>query len=355
MQNSNQMIAAVYEGDGVLAVKKIAVPEVVRADDVKIRVHAVSICGTDVRALTKPQAYAFHDNIVVGHECTGEVVEIGAAVTNVAVGDQVVVHPNNGCGKCVYCRTGKINLCERFAHIGDTVDGVLAEYAVVPEKLVYPIDSRIPAHLACLAEPLACVLNGTETVRAHPGETVVVQGAGPIGLLFVMLYKAAGATVIVSDLSESRGALARSVGADAYVNPAKDDLRACVLAETGVGADIVVDAVGVLLGESIPLVKKGGHVLVFGLNTAAEIKLRPAEIVMNEIQIHGTYIAKGTFPMAVRILEKGLLPLERIVPHRLPIEQIEQGLELMKSGEGSKVVIEIATRNSGEDKTHAEK
>lgn len=340
-----KMTAAVYEGNGVLNVKEIAVPEIKNADDVKIRVHAVSICGTDVRALTKPQAYEFHDGIVVGHECTGEVVAIGEAVTNVAVGDQVVVHPNNGCGKCYYCRTGKINLCENFKHIGDTVDGVMAEYAVVPEKLVYRISKEIPTHLACLAEPLACVLNGTETVRAHPGETVVVQGAGPIGLLFVMLYKAAGATVVVSDIAEGRGALALSIGADIYINPAKEDLAARVQKETGIGADIVVDAVGVLLGTSIPLVKKGGHILVFGLNTAAEVTIKPAQIVMNEIQIHGTYIAKGTFPMATKILEKGLLPVEKIVTHRLPIQEIERGLQLMKSGEGSKVVIEIANRD----------
>ncbi len=341
----HKMIAAIYEGNGILSIKETAIPEVTNPDDVKIRVHAVSICGTDVRALTKPQGYEFHDGIVVGHECTGEVVAIGEAVTEVAVGDQVVVHPNNGCGKCYYCRTGKINLCANFKHIGDTVDGVMAEYAVVPEKLIYPISKEVPTHLACLAEPLACVLNGTETVRAHPGETVVVQGAGPIGLLFTMLYKAAGATVIVSDLAEGRGALAKDIGADLYINPQKEDLTARVLAETnGLGADIIVDAVGVLLGASIPLVKKGGHILVFGLNTAAEVKLKPAEIVMNEIQIHGTYIAKGTFPMATKILEKGLLPIEKIVTHRLPIQEFPRGLELMKSGEGSKVIIEIADR-----------
>lgn len=344
MQSANQMVAAVYEGGGVLSVKEIDTPQITHPDDVKIRVHAVSICGTDVRALTKPQLYEFHDGIVVGHECTGEVVEVGSAVTEVAVGDQVVVHPNNGCGKCYYCRTGKINLCAHFKHIGDTVDGVMAEYAVVPEKLVYKISKKVPTHLACLAEPLACVLNGTETVRAHPGETVVVQGAGPIGLLFVMLYKAAGATVIVSDLAEGRGELALSIGADVYINPAKEDLAARIREITEIGADIVVDAVGVLLGASIPLVKKGGHILVFGLNTAAEITLKPAEIVMNEIQVHGTYIAKGTFPMAVHILEKGLLPMEKIVTHRLPIQEIEKGLALMKSGEGSKVIIEIAER-----------
>lgn len=335
------MTAAVYEGKGVLSIKKIPVPQVTNPDDVKVRVHAVSICGTDVRALTKPQVYEFQQGIVVGHECTGEVVEVGSAVTNVAVGDQIVVHPNNGCGKCYYCRTGKINLCENFKHIGDTVDGVMADYAVIPEKLAYKISPSVPRHIACLAEPLACVLNGTTTVRAVPGETIVIQGAGPIGLLFAMLYKAAGAAVIISDVAEGRGQLALELGADRYVNPTKENLEEIVKQETGIGAAIVVDAVGSLLGSCIPLVRKGGTILVFGLNTVAAATVRPAEIVMNEIEIRGTYIAKGTFPLAVKILEKNLLPIEKIVTHRLPITEFEKGLELMKSGVGSKVVIEI--------------
>lgn len=335
------MLAAVYEGNEVLTVKDIPVPEIASPTDVLINVKAVSICGTDVRALTSPPAYEFAKGIVVGHECVGVVAAIGKEVTGVAVGDHVVVHPNNGCGKCIYCRTGKINLCENFKHIGDTVNGVMAEYAVVPEKLVYKISADIPPHIACLAEPLACVLNGTETIRTHPGETVVVHGAGPIGLLFIMLYKAAGAAVIVSDPAARRGKLAMEMGADYSVDPTKENLEARVKAIAPIGADIVTDAVGTLLGQSVPLVKKGGNIVLSGLNTAAEVTLKPAQIVMNELHIHGCYIAKGTFPMAVRILERGLLPMEKLATHRLPIHDVKKGLELMKSGEGAKVIIEF--------------
>lgn len=335
------MRAAVYEGKGVLSVKDIPVPAIRNPTDVLINVKAISICGTDVRALTTPPAYEFAAGIVVGHECAGIVTAVGADVTNVQVGDQVVIHPNNGCGKCFYCRTGQLNLCENFKHVGDTVDGVMAEYTVMPEKLVYKIDSKVPPHITCLAEPLACVLNGTETIRTHPGEVVVVHGAGPIGLLFLMLYKAAGATVIVSDPAEGRGKLALEMGADYYVNPTTENLEAKVRAISPIGADIVTDAVGVLLGQSVPLVKKGGNIVLFGLNTAAEVTLKPAQLVMNEIHIHGCYIAKGTFPMAVRILERALLPMEKLVTHRLLIQEVKKGLELMKTGEGAKVIIEF--------------
>ncbi|MCD8349850.1 MAG: alcohol dehydrogenase catalytic domain-containing protein [Planctomycetaceae bacterium] len=335
------MLAAVYEGNGVLNVKDVPLPALTSPTDVLINVKAISICGTDVRALTSPPAYEFAEGIVVGHECVGVVTDVGNDVSGVQVGDHVVVHPNNGCGKCMYCRTGKINLCEHFKHVGDTVDGVMAEYAVIPEKLLYKISPDVPAHIACLAEPLACVLNGTETIRTHPGETVVVHGAGPIGLLFLMLYKAAGATVVISDPAEGRGKLALDMGADYWVNPIKEDLAARVHEIAPTGADIVTDAVGVLLAQSIPLVKKGGNIVIFGLNAAAEATIKPIQIVMNELHIHGCYIAKGTFPMAVKILERGLLPMEKLVTHRLPIQEGKKGLELMKSGEGSKVVIEF--------------
>lgn len=342
MSSENTMKAAYYEKKGVFDVRDLPVPQIQKPDDILIKVEAVSICGTDVRALAEPAVYEFHEGIVVGHECVAIVEETGAGVTAVKPGDRVVVHPNIGCGNCYYCRTGKINLCADFQHLGDFVDGVMAEYAVVPERQAYIINHNLPAHIACLAEPLACVLNGTTTVRIHPGETALVLGAGPIGLLFAMIYKAAGATVVVSDIAGNRGKLALEMGADYYINPQQENLAERVRELTGgIGADIVTDAVGVLLEDGIKNVKKGGDVLVFGLNSVATSTIHPAEVVMNEIKVHGTYIAKGTFPLAVQILENEILPLEKIVTHRLPIEEVKKGLQLMKSGEGAKVIIEM--------------
>lgn len=341
MSKKETMTAAVFERKGVLTVKEIPIPTIKTPEDVLIKIKAVSICGTDVRALTDPPAFLFTEGIVVGHECNGIVEAIGENVTNVKVGDSVVVHPNNWCEKCYFCRTGKINLCENFTHIGDKVDGAMAEYACVPEKLVYKINAEIPPHIACLTEPLACVLNPTMDIRVHPGESVVVLGAGPIGLIFMMLYKAAGAKVIMSDLSEHRRAFALKLGADLVFDPSDEAMVAKIRKETGVGANIVVDAVGLLMDQAVQLVRKGGDVILFGINEAAKVQLHQAPIVFNEINIHGKFITKGTFPSAIEIIENNIIPIEKLVTHRLPIQEIKTGLELMKSGEGCKVIIEM--------------
>lgn len=341
MSDSGKMTAAVFEQKGVLKIKEIPIPSVKNPDDVLIRIKAVSICGTDVRALTDPPAFLFTEGIVIGHECNGVVEAIGNDVTNVKVGDSVVVHPNNWCGKCHYCRTGHINLCENFTHIGDKVDGTMAEFACVPEKLVYPIHSSVPPYVACLAEPLACVLNPVQEIRANPGNSVVIFGAGPIGLIFMMLYKAAGAKVIMLDTLKNRREFALELGADLVLDPAAQDIGREVKKETKIGADIVIDAVGVLLDQAIKVVRKGGSIVLFGINEAASVEFCQAPIVFNEINIFGRFITKGTFPDAVKIIENEMIPIEKLVTHRLPIEEVHKGLALMKSGEGCKVVIEI--------------
>jgi threonine dehydrogenase-like Zn-dependent dehydrogenase len=341
MPGKDTMTAAVFERKGVLTVKEVPVPRVANDDDVLIKVQAISICGTDVRALTDPPAFLFTEGIVVGHEFTGIVEQVGQTVTNVAIGDKVVVHPNIWCGKCVYCRTGHTNLCANFTHIGDKIDGAMAEYACVPERMVYKIRHDVPSHVACLAEPLACVLNATTSVRIHSGETAVILGAGPIGLIFMMLYKAAGAKVILSDVMPGRREFALQLGADAVVDPGQQDIKALVYEKTGIGADIVVDAVGMLLPQAVSITRKGGHVILFGINEIAQIQLNQAPIVFGEITIHGKFITKGTMPMAVNLIETKAIPIEKLVTHRLPIEEIKTGLELMRSGKGSKVIIEM--------------
>ena len=344
MSEKTTMFGAVYrrENDlGIAEIKEIPIPAVKHADDVLIKVEAVSICGTDIRSLANPPAFFFKDDIVIGHEFAGIVTEIGQDVTNCKLGDKVVVHPNIWCGKCPSCRSGHTNQCDNFQHIGDRIDGALAEYICVPEKMVYTISHDVPSHLACLTEPLGCVLNATTTIKAHPGEDVVILGGGPIGLIFAMIYKASGTRVFVSEPSEYRRQLAMDIGVDGVINPITHDLNVELRKIAPLGADIVVDAVGVLLPDAMKVAKKGGRIAVFGINQSAQVSLNEFPITEKELEIHGAYITKGTFPLAIKLIESGILPLEKIVTHRLPFKDFMQGVELMRSGLGSKVVVEI--------------
>lgn len=341
MAKSKMMTAAVYEGIGTLNIKEIPIPEIKSPDELLIKVEASGICGTDVRALNVPPEYQFNKNVVIGHEFAGIVEEAGKNVTRVQIGDRVVIHPNLGCGNCYYCRIGMVNSCENFIHLGDKISGGMAEYCIVAEKYVHKISKKIPPHIACLAEPLACVLNGTDTVRVHPGENVVVFGAGPIGMIYIMIYKAAGARVIVSDIAEKRLEYVKKIGPDYIFNSNNTDIVKEVLSITSIGADVVTDTVGILLDKALDMIKKGGDIVLFGINDKIPVELNQTSIVFNSVNIHGIYIAKGTFPFAVSLLENGILPMEKLISHRLPLKDIKKGIELMQKGEGVKIVIEL--------------
>ena len=345
MVKTETMRGAKFNKNGVgeerCRVMQVPKPEITRSDEVLIRIEAVSICGTDVRALQVPPLFDFVDGIIVGHEGCGIVEAVGADVTNCKVGDKVVVHPNIWCGKCDPCRTGHINLCENFRHIGDRIDGAMAEYLCIEERMVYVIKSDVPSYVAALTEPLACVLNGTTTVKAHPGYEVAVLGGGPIGLIFTMLYKAMGARVLVSEPIKYRRDLALELGADVVVNPDEQDVDTELRKYAPQGADIVVDAFGTLLPTAVKASKKGANILIFGVDQTASVSIPQYPITEKELKIHGTYITKGTFPLAIKIIENRIIPIDRLVTHRVPLEKLLDGINLMAERQAGKIVVEI--------------
>jgi len=256
-------------------------------------------------------------------------------------GTHVVVHPNIWCQTCWYCRSGHTNLCDRFVHVGSMRDGGAAELCVVPERMVYRVPDDMPLDLAALAEPLACVLNGTRQAAVHPGESVLVLGGGPIGLLYLMLFKAAGASpLIVSEPAPERARWARELGADEVIDPRASNLPEAVRDLCGGrGADVVVDSVGALLSDAVACVRKAGRVFVFGLNERIESVIRPADLVYREISLSGVYIARGTFPLAVSLLTQNALGFDRLVTHRLQLEDFDEAIELLRTGEAVKALV----------------
>jgi threonine dehydrogenase-like Zn-dependent dehydrogenase len=334
------MRAAVFEGNGKVAVSDRPEPRVSRPDDVVIRIAANGLCGSDLRALAMPPEMVYDEGVIVGHEFSGTVADVGDEVT-LEPGTHVVVHPNIWCQTCWYCRSGHTNLCDRFVHVGSMRDGGAAELCVVPERMVYRVPDDMPLDLAALAEPLACVLNGTRQAAVHPGESVLVLGGGPIGLLYLMLFKAAGASpLIVSEPAPERARWARELGADEVIDPRPTNLPEAVRDLCrGRGADVVVDSVGALLSDAVACVRKAGRVFVFGLNERIESVIRPADLVYREISLSGVYIARGTFPLAVSLLTQNALGFDRLVTHRLQLEDFDEAIELLRTGEAVKALV----------------
>lgn len=344
------MLAAVFEGDGRLVLKERPKPVLKNDTDALIKVTGVGICGTDLHILQVPPAHPAKLGITLGHEFTGEIVEVGNQIPDFAPGEAVLIDPHPGCGVCRECKKGNTDICIPLmtssgepGHpntIGIFSDGAMTSYVVVPRQSLYKIDSRVPAHIRALAEPLACVINAVDKLKVQPGDTVLVLGAGPIGLLFTSLLKANGASkIIVSEISDYRRQAAKDCGAAIVVNPAAEDLKAVVARETHGGPEVVVEAVGPLLPQAVELVGTRGTVLQFGHDETVKPALPVGILLKKEVRILGAFIGRYSFDRTAKIMESGKLPLERIVSHRLPLSQVNEGIEQLRQGKGIKIIL----------------
>lgn len=350
------MKAAVFEGVGLVSVKDVPRPTVKKPYDVLLKITACGICGTDVHILQDPPAHPAVDNTILGHEFAGTVVEVGSDVADLAPGDNVVVNPHPSCGSCRPCRMGRPEHCsnlylgpdEQFPGLmgclGITMNGGFAEYCVVPEHALYRIDPSVKPEVAALAEPLALIVHSLRRINVGVGDSAVVLGAGPIGLLFVIGLKANGATnIVVSDPSELSRKLALDCGAVAALNPLEQDIAEEVKSRIGPnGADIVVEAFGSLIPDAIGLVRDDGTIVQFGHDEHARPPIPVGEIVRKEIRITGSYgtvIGQFDFDRVVKLMQTNILPLDQIVTHVLPIDEIEHGLSMVRNREAMKVVI----------------
>ncbi len=344
------MRAAIFEGDGRVNVTTKPDPSIVNPDDVIIGVAGNGICGSDLGALAVPPRIKYKPGIVIGHEAVGTVVEAGPA-SDLKPGDRVVVHPNIYCGRCWYCQNGHRNLCGNQQIVGENIDGGTADFLRVPTDRAFKLPDELPFDRASLAEPLGCVLNGTHKSEIHPGESLVLFGAGPIGSLYFMTLKARGAyPVIVAEPAEHRRNAALELGADIVIDPTSEDVQEKVLEATGgLGADVVIDTVGTQAPLAIEIIRKGGRILVFGVN------LKPVEtsfirVVSKEAKIQGILDAADHLSLAIRLLAQNRIPYERLVTRRFRLDDFNSAVEGGRQGEVLKplVVIDESAIDVGE-------
>ena len=334
------MRAAILKDVAHFEVEQVPKPQITEPDEVLIKVQVCGICGTDV-AVSGLMAYGTKDlhGEILGHELVGEIVEIGPDVTGLGVGQRVVVNPNSYCCKCSACRAGYRNHCENMKLMGLTVDGGFAEYVKTKEFLAFPISREVPLNHAAFAEPLSCAMNGFSRLNITPGDTCVVFGCGPIGLLFAQLARASGARVACVEIKENRMAIARKLGLDVYA--AGPDVKEKLVEKWGRRANFCIDAAGRQLVTAIDYAEYKGTILCFAGPRKAEEGWNFSPIQNKELTIMGSFIINDSMQRAITVLESGILDLDPLVTHVLPLEELDKGIDLMKTGEGMKVIMEI--------------
>lgn len=350
------MQALVYEGPQRLQVQERPDPQPEPGGAV-VRVLACGICGTDLRILKGAhRAYSNGTRRIPGHEIVAEVVAVGdqaegPQAATPTIGDRVFVAPNLGCGTCPACRAGRVNLCANAEAFGITFDGGFAELMAVPAAALQqgnllPVPDALDAAAASAVEPLACVLRGQRAVGVSAGDRVLVCGAGPIGLLHVLLARAAGAEVLVSEPHERRRAQAGEFGAPVLIDPAGEDLAARVLEATdGLGADVVITAVPVaaVQEQALSLAAIGGRINFFGglPRDASTIAIDSNLVHYRELRITGT-TANDTDDCrrALELAVSGQVDLAPLVTARYSIEEAAEAFAAAAAGRDLKVVIE---------------
>jgi L-iditol 2-dehydrogenase len=334
------MRAAVLEAGGRLAPGPWPRP-VAGPGGLLLRVRGCGLCGSDIAKIVAPDT---RGPAVLGHEVVGEVIEVGEGVSGFVVGDRVVAAHHVPCGRCHYCGRGSESMCRAFK-ASNLDPGGFAEYVGVPPANVRHATFRLPEHLAdeeaSFVEPLACCVRAVERARVEPGDTAVVVGLGSIGCLFVQLLRRAGAAVVGTDVLASRVALARRLGADVADRPdvavgAARDLSA------GRGADQVVLTAGgaEALAWAAAAVRDGGAIHCFAGGGGDRLPLPLGTLYHRELTVTSTYSSSpATLARAFWLLAAGKLDTGELITHRLPLERLAEGVELMRRREALKVYV----------------
>lgn len=338
------MKAAVYVGSSHIEIQSVPVPALAPGE-LLVRVHACGICHTDLKKvehnLLKPPR-------VYGHETAGEVVEVGAGVSGFRAGDRVIAFHHIPCRDCFYCRRKLYAQCAVYRKVGITAGfepagGGFAQYIRIMDWIVRDGVEKIPDGVsyeqAAFVEPVNTCLKAVSEMNPQPGDLVLVQGQGPIGLIFTMLAARAGARVVASDTLASRRALAVRHGALEALDPRVDDVpgRLKVLSE-GRGADQVLVAASAsgIVEEAVRASRPGARIMLFAQTSDTErIELSGADICKEERAILGCYSASIDLQKeSARLVFNGDLPVEGLVSHRLPLDEIERGIALaLRPGE----------------------
>ncbi len=332
------MKAAVVYGKDDIRIEQYPTPKA-DAGDIVVKTSVSGICATDVKTLLG-QGLPKNLPAILGHEVVGEVYELGEGTTGFSVGDRVAVYPIAVCGECYFCRNGRHNLCTKEFGLGHGIDGGFAEYVRIPRQIVkiggvLPLPAGLSYEKAVLSEPLSCGLAALRANRVKPGDTVLIIGSGPMGLIHLKVSKWAGARVIMSDLIDRRLDIAAKMGADHCINVSQTNLEEEVKRLTGGnGAEVVITSLGIpkVIEESLKLVRNGGVFNIFGGPPANQpITIDPRFVHYGEINITGSFASTpDDFSKALELIANGEIEVEDMISDRFSLDNMLDAVERAK-------------------------
>ena len=351
------MLAAVYRGVNDIRLETVPMPRI-GSGELLLREHTCGICGTDLKKIATGSHSAPR---IFGHETSGEIAAIGNGVPDFKVGNRVVVFHHIPCGECYYCRHKTFAQCETYKKVGCTAafepaGGGFAEYVRIMDWIVQggtiPIPDDVSFEQACFVEPVNTCMKGIETLRLQSGETVLVIGQGPIGIILARLAQKAGASVITSDLYRQRLTISKTYGLGSSIDASRADTVKAVRELTGGrGADAVILAVGGngLIRSAMDAVRPGGRVLLFAQTVRGDTTIDPAGICVDEKTLLGSYSASVELQKdSVRFVMSREMDLQRLISHRFSLASSVEALNLAAHPQPDSMKIVIQPGSSWE-------
>lgn len=338
------MKAAKVYGAKDLRLEEVETPRVTKPADVLVKPAYIGVCGSDVHLYHGKNPLAILPRIM-GHEVVGVVEDFGGEVKGLSPGDHVVIDPISFCGTCYACRHNMPNVCESLRVFGVQQDGGMREYFTIPEKQVLKIDKNLPWKEAALIEPFTIGANATARGNVGIGDTVLVEGAGPIGIAALKLAKIKGARVMVSDVVDEKLAFAGTQGADITVNTVKTNLEEAVQEWTkGEGVNKIIDAACTTptIEAAFRVVSAAGTIVFLSFGEEAA-KIAPLPITKKQLTVVGSRLQTYQFANVIRLMESGALRGGDLVSHIFPFPDIQKAFDFIDAhpGEVKKALLEF--------------
>ncbi|MDQ0298073.1 L-gulonate 5-dehydrogenase [Salibacterium salarium] len=333
----------VAEPGGLQVIEKEE-PKQPAANEVKLKMKRMGICGSDMHILHGENPFATYPRII-GHEVAGEVVEVGRDVTTVAPGDKAVMEPIKYCGECYACKNGRPNVCESIQVYGVHLEGGSQEYITMDANVVHKVNPKLDWSEIALVEPFTIGAQAVYRGQVQKDDVVFIIGAGPIGLCCLKMAKEAGAKVAISDFNEKRLDFAEKWGADLLLHPEKEDISDSIQEWTrGMGANVVMDAVGLpkTFEQSVTIASAAGRVVLLGFHPEPS-SISQVAITKKELTICGSRLQTYRFPKVIELFNTLSFNVKDLVSHEFELKDADQAFKIMEDDPENvrKVMIKI--------------